>query len=269
MKKSILSFILLIVVSTSINAQKGQRIAYIDMEYILQSVPEYITAQNSLDAKVEKWKSNLDKEARKIEVLKTDLENEKAILTKTLIIEREEDIAIKQESLRRLESLYFGPQGDMYNLRKKLIQPVQDQVYNSIQTIASRKKYDFVFDKSGELIMLYSNKKHDISELVIKLINIDQKKQAKTDKIAERKKLLDTESLSEEQKERIEKKKALKEKAISDKEAKYKEIEEKRQQRLKEREDKRKLLLEKREALKKAREEALKAKQEELKKAEE
>jgi len=118
MKKSILSFILLILTLVNVNAQKGQRIAYIDMEYILQNVPEYITAQNSLDSKVEKWKSNLDKEARAIEVLKNDLENEKAILTKPLIEEREEDIAIKQESLRRLESLYFGPQGDMYNLRR-------------------------------------------------------------------------------------------------------------------------------------------------------
>lgn len=264
MKKNILSLVLLLIVSIS-SAQKSQRIAYIDMEYILQSVPEYIVAQNALDAKVTKWKGNLDKEARAIEVLKNDLNNEKAILTKDLIVEREEDIAIKHESLRRLESLYFGPQGDMYNLRKQLVQPVQDQVYNAVQTIATRKKYDFVFDKSGELIMLYSNKKHDISELVIKLINIDQKKQAKVDKIAERKELLDKASLSEDQKAKIENKKALKEKAISDKEAKYKEIEEKRQQRLKEREDKRKLLLEKREAVKKAREEALKAKQEALK----
>ena len=263
MKKSILSFILLILVSTSINAQKGQRIAYIDMEYILKSVPEYITAQNSLDAKVTKWKANLDKEVRSIELLKTDLENEKAILTKTLIEEREEDIAIKQESLRRLESLYFGPEGDMYNLRKKLIQPVQDQVYNSIQTIATRKKYDFVFDKSGDLVMLYSNKKHDISELVIKLINIDQKQQAKADKIAERKKLLDDESLTEAQKAKIAEKKAAKEKAESAREEKINAIEEKRQAQLKAREEKRKLLLEKREALKKAREEALKAKQEE------
>jgi len=155
MKRSILSFvILLLVVTNNINAQKGQRIAYIDMEYILQNIPEYITAQNSLDAKVDKWKGNLDKEARAIEVLKTDLDNEK----------------VKQESLRRLESLYFGPQGDMYNLRQKLIQPVQDQVYNSIQTIATRKKYDFVFDKSGDLVMLYSNKKQSNKLKLIKLL---------------------------------------------------------------------------------------------------
>ena len=74
MKKNILSFVLLLIVS-AITAQKSQQIAYIDMEYILQNVPEYIEAQNSLNSKVEKWKANLNKEARSIEVLKTDLVN--------------------------------------------------------------------------------------------------------------------------------------------------------------------------------------------------
>nr|WP_299032074.1 OmpH family outer membrane protein [uncultured Tenacibaculum sp.] len=262
MKKSILSIVLLLIASITV-AQKNQRIAYIDMEYILQNIPEYLDAQNALDAKVEKWKTKLDKEARAIEVLKTDLSNEKAILTKGLIEEREEDITIKQESLRRLESLYFGPNGDMYNLRKQLVKPVQDQVYNAVQTIASRKQYDFVFDKSSELVMLYSNKKHDISDLVVQMINIDQKKQARKDKIEAKKELLKNNNLSDEQKARIAQKEELRKKKEADRLAKIKQIEEKRQQRLKERANKRKLLQEKRAALLKAQQEAKKKKKEE------
>lgn len=264
MKKNILSIVLLLIASITV-AQKNQRIAYIDMEYILQSIPAYLEAQNSLDAKVEKWKTKLDKEARAIEVLKTDLTNEKAILTKDLIEEREEDISIKQESLRRLESLYFGPNGDMYNLRKRLVKPVQDQVYNAVQTIASRKKYDFVFDKSSDLVMLYSNKKHDISDLVVQMINIDQRRQAKKDKIEAKKSLLKNDNLSDEQKEKKAKRAELKKKKEADRLAKIKQIEEKRKQRLKERADKRKLLQEKRKALIKAQEEARKKKEEETK----
>ncbi len=254
MKKINLTFVLLLIAVGVSVAQKNQRIAYIDMDYILQNIPQYIEAQNALDDKVAKWRSNLDKEARQIEVLKTDLANEKAILTLDLIEEREEDIQVKQEALRRLESLYFGPDGDMYILRKKLIQPIQDQVYNAVQTIASRKKYDFVFDKSSELVMLYSNKKHDISPLVLKLIKIDVKKQDKRDKIAERKKLLDSEGKSEATKQREAKKEALKQKKLSDREAKLKAINEKREARLKAREEKRRLLREKKEALRKAKE---------------
>lgn len=158
-----------------VSAQKAQRIGYIDMEYILENVPEYLKAQNTLDGKVKQWRAKLDEQARFIETLKTDLANEKAILNDNLIVEKEEEIAIKQDELRRLEFLYFGPDGDMYLLRKQLVKPIQDQVYNAIQSIAARKKYDFVFDKSSDLVMLYSNKKYDISELILKTITRERK----------------------------------------------------------------------------------------------
>ena len=223
MKKNIFITVLLFIVTVAFS-QKSQRLAYIDMDYILDNIPEYIEAQNALNAKVEKWKNKLDKEARKIEVLKTDLSNEKAILTKELIEEREEDIQVKQEALRRLESLYFGPRGDMFNLRKQLIQPVQDQVYNAVQDIAPKKKYDFVFDKSSDLVMLYSNKKHDISDLIVKLIRIDQKQQNKKEKIEAKKELLANKNVSEKQKQR----EALKQKKIKEREERIKKIEEQR-----------------------------------------
>lgn len=265
MKKNVILMVVLLFVA-AINAQKSQRIAYIDMDYILKNIPEYLDAQNALEAKVKKWKTKLDKESKAIEALKIDLSNEKAILTEDLIKEREEDIKIKEESLRNLESLYFGPDGDMYILRRKLIQPVQDQVYNTVQNIAKKKKYDFVFDKSSDLVMLYSNKKHDISDLIVRLIKINQKRKAKSDKIAERKKLLNQEELSDEQKKKLAEKEALKKKREAEKKARYDKIEANRQARLKAIEEKRKLLRAKKEALRKSREEAKKKAIEEKKK---
>ena len=150
------------------NAQRSQqRIAFIAMEYILENVPEYMEAQSTLNTKVTKWREELDQLVRYIEQLKTDLTNERAILTQDLIEEKEDQITLKQQELRRLESLFFGQEGKMFLLRKQLVKPVQDQVYNSVQRIASRRNYDFVFDKSSDLVMLYSNKKHDISELIL------------------------------------------------------------------------------------------------------
>jgi len=213
------------------------------MEYILENLPEYLNAQNTLDAKVSKWKKILDKEARYIEVLKTDLANEKAILIKGIIEEKEEEITIKQEELRRLESLYFGPRGDLFQVRKQLVKPIQDQVYNEIQKIVKAKKYDFVFDKSSDLIMLYSNKKYDISEIILSSID-------KSRKINERdaKKKAAEKGLSEKQRKQIANKEAIKAKkriALNKKkEARKKLIEEKRQ-----------LLRDRKEAAKKRREE--------------
>ena len=144
MKKIVLSIILCVCANLSWS-QRSQKIAYIDMEYILENVPEYLEAQNTLDSKVTKWRSTLDKLSRFIEKSKTDLANEREILTNDLILEKEDEITLKQEELRRLESLYFGPNGDMFLLRKQLVKPIQDQVYNSLEDIVLKRKYDFVF----------------------------------------------------------------------------------------------------------------------------
>ncbi|MDG2436421.1 MAG: OmpH family outer membrane protein, partial [Polaribacter sp.] len=138
--KKIFLLVFLLFTATNFWSQRNQIIAYIDMEYILENVPEYMQAQNTLDAKIGKWRKKLDKQARHIEVLKSDLANEKVILTKDLIEEKEEEITLKQFELRRLESLYFGPKGDMFLVRKQLVKPIQDQVFNAIQGIAKRKK---------------------------------------------------------------------------------------------------------------------------------
>lgn len=178
--------VFLFFISLTANAQKAQRIGYIDMDYILENIPDYVEAQNQLDQKVKTWQKKLDAMTEEIETLKTDLSNEKSLLTKELIEEREEDIAIKNKELKRLQQAYFGPTGDLFRLRQQLATPVQDQVYNAIQDIAQNKRYDFVLDKSSDLILLYSNNKFDISELVLNSIVKNRKRQAVADKKQQR-----------------------------------------------------------------------------------
>ena len=178
--------IVLLGISFMLSAQKPQRVAYIDMNYILENIPEYRNAQSQLDSKVKSWQEKLDGLSAEIEQLKTDLSNEKPLLTNELIKEREEDIDIKEQELKRLQQAYFGPTGDQFQLRKQLATPVQDQVYNAIQDISKKKRYDFVFDRSSDLIMLYSNPKFDISELVLNSIVKNRKRQAIQDMKNER-----------------------------------------------------------------------------------
>lgn len=186
MKVNRVLIIVIILFNFAVHAQKPQKVGYIDMNYILENVPEYVNAQSQLDAKVKTWQQKLDVLSKEIEQMKTDLSNEKSLLTKELINEREEDIVIKEQELRRLQQAYFGPTGDLFQMRKQLAKPVQDQVYNAIQDIAGNKRYDFVLDKSSDLILLYSNSKYDISELVLNAIVKNRKRQAVQDRKTER-----------------------------------------------------------------------------------
>ena len=235
--------------SVLVSAQKAQRIAYIDMEYILENVPEYLEAQNTLNAKVTKWRSKLDELSRYIEKIKTDLANERAILTNDLILDKEDEITLKQEELRRLESLYFGPKGDMFLLRKQLVKPIQDQVFNSIEGIVKKKKYDFVFDKSSDLVMLYSNKKYDISELILNEIVRERKIKANEEK--RKQKSASSKERTEKQKKVLRDREDLRKKKEEERKARQKRSEEIRKKRIAEIEEKRRILREKKESIKK------------------
>jgi Skp family chaperone for outer membrane proteins len=245
-------FLYLFLLSGSlVTAQKAQRIAYIDMEYILENVPEYLEAQNTLDSKVTKWRSTLDKLSRFIEKSKTDLANEREILTNDLILEKEDEITLKQEELRRLESLYFGPNGDMFLLRKQLVKPIQDQVYNSLEDIVLKRKYDFVFDKSSDLVMLYSNKKYDISDLVLNQIVRERKIKVNKEKKAKKRA---PKKLTDRQRKLIKDREAAVKKKEEERLAKKKKIEEARKKRIADIEEKRRVLKEKKDAIKKQKE---------------
>ena len=245
-------FLYLFLLSGSlVTAQKAQRIAYIDMEYILENVPEYLEAQNTLDSKVTKWRSTLDKLSRFIEKSKTDLANEREILTNDLILEKEDEITLKQEELRRLESLYFGPNGDMFLLRKQLVKPIQDQVYNSLEDIVLKRKYDFVFDKSSDLVMLYSNKKYDISDLVLNQIVRERKIKVNKEKKAKKRA---PKKLTDRQQNIIKDREAAVKKKEEERLAKKKKIEEARKKRIADIEEKRRVLKEKKDAIKKQKE---------------
>jgi Skp family chaperone for outer membrane proteins len=244
-----ITLFLFLISTLIVSAQKPQRIAYIDMEYILENVPEYMEAQNTLDSKVAKWRGKLDKLSRYIEKIKNDLANERAILTNDLILDKEDEITLKQEELRRLESLYFGPNGDMFLLRKQLVKPIQDQVFNSIEGIVKKKKYDFVFDKSSDLVMLYSNKKYDISDFVLN--EIVRERKIKINEEKRQKKSVLSKEKTEKQKKLLKDREAIRKKKEEERKARQKKSEEIRKKRIADIAEKKRILKEKKEAIKK------------------
>ncbi|MFD2542506.1 OmpH family outer membrane protein [Lacinutrix gracilariae] len=168
---------------TSTQAQRGVRIGYIDTEYILENIPEYQEATSQLDNKVQKWKSEIENRLSEIEQKRKDLSNEKPLLTSELVKEREEDIHFEELEILEYQQNRFGPKGDLMIQKRQLIQPIQDQIFAAVQDIASTKKYDFIFDKSADVVMLYSADRFDISEQVIRaIVRTAKRDQAKSKK---------------------------------------------------------------------------------------
>jgi Skp family chaperone for outer membrane proteins len=168
--------------SWSALAQRGVRIGYIDTEYILQNVPEYQDANGQLESKVQKWKSDIEKRLSSVEQKKKLLNSESVLLTPELISERQEEITIEENEILDYQQKRFGPNGDLMIQRKQLMQPVQDQIFAAVQEIAGNKQYDFVFDKSADVVMLYSADRFDISDQVLRSITRSSKRKQATNK---------------------------------------------------------------------------------------
>lgn len=261
MKFRVLLVLFMLSVSFQATAQRGVRIGYIDTEYILENVPEYTEATKQLESKVQKWKTEIEGRLNIVKQKREALNNEKALLTKELIEEREEDILFEEKEILDYQQKRFGPNGDLIIQKRQLMQPVQDQIFQAVQDIAETKKYDFVFDKSADVIMLYSAERFDISDLVIRTITRASKRKQATNR-QERK-----EAKEEEVVEEINDTQEARQKELDDKRAAREAAAEKRRQEiLKEREAKKKAAQERREKIleerAKAREEKLKARQE-------
>ncbi|MEI6866362.1 OmpH family outer membrane protein [Flavicella sp.] len=193
--------ILIIFLSCTCYGQRPQTIAYIDMEYILQNIPDYNKAQLELDSKASQWKIIIEEFETEIKNMKSDLNDEKILLTEDLIIERREDIEIKEKELSQLRASYFGTYGTYFEMRKQLVQPIQDEVYSAIQQIVAKKNYDFVFDKTSDLTMLFANPKYDISKVVISYITKSEKERKREEeKLKKENSKQDREKRIEEQK---------------------------------------------------------------------
>ncbi|WP_373296609.1 OmpH family outer membrane protein [Arenibacter certesii] len=187
MNGKLLVVLFIALTTANLTAQRGVRIGYVDMEYILENVDEYREANEQLANRVQRWKQELEKEKSEIEQMKKDLMAEKVLLTAELIAEREEEIQILEKEMLEYQQNRFGPSGDLVLQKRRLIQPIQDQVFNEVQKIGANKKYDFIFDKSADVVMLYSEKRHDISDLVLRgisrtrKISAPEKKDSRTD----------------------------------------------------------------------------------------
>ena len=181
--KTSLFFVLFVAFSLKSYSQRGTRVGYIDMDYILESVDEYNKASTLLDKNIENWKKEIELKKLELQQYQDQLNAERIILTPELINDRELEIEDFATDIIRLQEKRFGPNGDMIVQRSKLIQPLQDQVMSIVKQVAEENKYDFIFDRSSTATMLYSAKNYDISELVVKRINRQQKIQQRKEQI--------------------------------------------------------------------------------------
>lgn len=153
----------------------GQKFAYVDSDYLLSNIPEYADAQEELNALSTQWENEIKGVYDKVSEMYRKYQTEMVLLSEDQKHAREQEIINKEQEAKNLQMQYFGSDGQIFQKRTELVQPIQEKIYTAISEVAQTKGYSFVFDLASGTSVLWASEKADISDDVLdQLSNVMQ-----------------------------------------------------------------------------------------------
>ena len=168
MKKILLSIVLIAGLAFSAQAQ---RFCIVDMDYILEKIPEYNQAQEEINALANQWKQEIDVQFESVEKAYTKFQAEQVLMTEQMKKQKIEEIEGLERKAKEMQKEKFGPDGALFKKRQELVKPIQDRIYEKIELFAKDKSYEAIFDKSAAGIgILYFGDRLDKSEDILRTL---------------------------------------------------------------------------------------------------
>lgn len=163
--KSIFSMALVALFAFTASAQ---RICYVDVNKVLESIQEYQDAQTELDRQAKQWRQEIAQEYDVIKGMYNRYQAEQVLMSDEARKVKEDEIMNKEKEVRDMQKDKFGPEGELFKRRQSLVRPIQDKVYAAIEAYAQERGYDFIFDRSGSSGMIFTNPEFDKTEDILK-----------------------------------------------------------------------------------------------------
>lgn len=154
---------------TKVNAQS---FAFIDSDYMLNSIPEYAESKAKLDKLAETWTKDIEDRFNVIKTQKENFNKEEILLPAEEKAKRKSEIEKLEKETMELQTQRFGLNGDYFMKRQELIKPIQDRIYTAMKKVAKAEGYTFVFDKANQSTLIYADKEADISNTVLEEMGI-------------------------------------------------------------------------------------------------
>ncbi|AII51566.1 MULTISPECIES: OmpH family outer membrane protein [Hymenobacter] len=163
------TLVLLCATGTTVSAQK---FGYVDSEFIMGKMPAYAQAQTEINTLSGNWQKEIEAQKKDLDKLYRTYQAEEVLLTEPMKKKRQDEILKKEQDIKTYQNRIFGYEGQLFKKRQELTKPVQDQVFEAIEKVAKKKQLAIVFDKSGDLTMLYTNPVHDYTEFVLEELGL-------------------------------------------------------------------------------------------------
>ncbi len=150
-----------------LNFVNAQRFGYIDTDFILNKMPDYKKAQDEINQLSEAWEKEIQESKKKIDGMYSSLQAEQVLLTEEMKKERLEAIQKKEVELKEYQKKIFGFGGLFFLKKQELIKPIQDKVWDAVDKVCKENNLAIMFDKAGELVMIYTDPRHDYTDFVL------------------------------------------------------------------------------------------------------
>lgn len=171
MKKisALVGFLLLLCM---VQASAQMKIAYFNSEAVMKQLPDAQDAQKQLDQFVADWQQELNKMQDEWKKKFDDYDKRKLIMTEQRRADAERELRDMDQKIVDFRTQKFGQSGELFNKQNELMKPVQDRVFKAVQDIAREDGYDYVFDKSGDILLMYANEKYDLTQKVFAKLKV-------------------------------------------------------------------------------------------------
>jgi len=167
MKKLGLFLFVILSVASSVKLYSQPKIGYVDSDTIMKQLPEAQDAQKKLDAIIKDWQEELSKMERDWKTKYDDYDKRKLILSDQKRAEIEKELVTLENQTSKYRQDKFGVKGELFQKQEELMKPIQNRIFTAIQQVAKENDYDFIFDRSGDIIFLYAKEEFDVTTLVI------------------------------------------------------------------------------------------------------
>lgn len=168
MKKHLLIFGIFLLGGTLVFGQNSLKIGFVDSETILRSLPEAIKAQGELDALISRWNGQVDSMSTGLQQAYADYQKQGATMPEAKRKEIEQKLVQQQQGIEEFRRSKFAQgTGEIYGRQEQLLKPVKEKIFVAIETVAKEEAMSFVFDKSGDILLLYADSAFEITYKVL------------------------------------------------------------------------------------------------------
>jgi outer membrane protein len=157
-------------VSSAVVAQ--QKVGWIDSQEIMKQFPDAVEAQGKLDALVAQWQGEINKLQTQLQQEADDYQKRRLILPEQARVQKENELAEEQKKISDLRNQRFGQNGDLFQQQNTIMRPVQEKIMQAIQDVAKDQSYDYIFDKSGQILLMFASDKYDVTQQILDKLKI-------------------------------------------------------------------------------------------------